>query len=280
MADMKTTTIGDVSCCGLREYLQRELAERCANNPQYSLRGFARLLGVDHSTLSQLLRGKRRLTAGTVQAFCQRLGISSDEAERFVLFEERIGHESPDMPSDARVRQEVFDTVVEWQHFAILELTRLKCFRPDSRWISRVLDISVDEVNQALALLLHLNLLRMETRATWQDSAKDAVLLGERLPANAAEDLARRLSSPDALRDQSSLMVSSSTIAIDRQRLPIVMKYLERVRKDIADLLGGESADCDDVYRVEILMYPVTTIHQENIDGQSGDTVSDFGQES
>src|SRR5262245_38647568 len=127
MADMKTTTIGDAACCGLREYLQRELAERCADNPRYSLRAFARQLDVDHSTWSQLLRGKRRLTEVTIRAVCRQLSISEAETERFVLYEERVGQESPDRASDLRVRQEVFDAVVEWQHFAILELTRLEC---------------------------------------------------------------------------------------------------------------------------------------------------------
>ena len=46
-------------------------------------------------------------------------------------------------------------------HFAILELTRLSEFRADSRWIARVLDISVDEVNVALQRLIRLDLLDM-----------------------------------------------------------------------------------------------------------------------
>jgi predicted enzyme related to lactoylglutathione lyase len=54
---MKTTAIGETTDGGFRELLQRELAKRCAENPQFSLRAFAKALRIDHSTLSQILRG-------------------------------------------------------------------------------------------------------------------------------------------------------------------------------------------------------------------------------
>ena len=40
-------------------------------------------------------------------------------------------------------------SLAEWHHHAILELTRLTSFKPDVRWISRVLDVPVDDVNVA-----------------------------------------------------------------------------------------------------------------------------------
>jgi len=90
----------------LRTILENEFLRRRVANPRYSLRAFARSVNVEHSTLSQLLRGKRamtwksiRLIAGTMrwtgtavmQAYEQRgrrfdswgiagkLGISADE---------------------------------------------------------------------------------------------------------------------------------------------------------------------------------------------------------
>jgi transcriptional regulator with XRE-family HTH domain len=51
-----------------RTVLQTERERRRAVNPRYSLRSFARDLSVDHSTLSQILRGKRRLTGRSTGA--------------------------------------------------------------------------------------------------------------------------------------------------------------------------------------------------------------------
>ena len=42
-----------------RDLLASEFERRCQQNPRYSLRGFARAMGVHHSTLSRLLSGDR-----------------------------------------------------------------------------------------------------------------------------------------------------------------------------------------------------------------------------
>src|SRR4029450_10529743 len=58
-------------------------------------------------------------------------------------------------------------TLAEWHHHAILELTRLTSFRPDVRWISRVLDVPVDDVNVAITRLVRLGLLDMQAPTRW-----------------------------------------------------------------------------------------------------------------
>ncbi len=275
---MKTTVIGAATGSGLREFLQRELARRCADNPQYSLRAFARSLGVDHSTLSQILRGKRPLTAETIRSLAAALGLSADEAERFVAYEARIGDAAA---ADRHVRQlqaEAMETIAQWHHFAILELVRLESFRPDSRWIAQVLDISVDEVNLALTRLLHLGLLRMADERTWVDSSDVALAQTSRLPAGFAQEIAARMArlvkSTGADR-----VVSSSTLAVDRRRLPMIAKYLERVRAELAELLQPDGGNFDDVFRLDIFVYPLTLLNEEFDDGSSRDAVSDPGQE-
>ena len=46
----------------LRTILMEEFSRRRRKNPRYSLRAFASSLEIEHSTLSQLLRGKRAIT--------------------------------------------------------------------------------------------------------------------------------------------------------------------------------------------------------------------------
>lgn len=119
-------------------FLQSELDGRRARNPRYSLRAFAHTLRVDHSTLSQWMRGRRPLTARTIETLGRRLGLTAKQVRVFV--EHRVST-GPDL--------------------AILELTRRPEFRPDSRWIARELHVNVDEANIALQRLLRLDLLQM-----------------------------------------------------------------------------------------------------------------------
>src|SRR5262245_41408741 len=72
---------------GFRLYLQSELAKRLSSNPQYSLGSFAIQLGINHSTLSQLLRGKRALTPRMIKTLGVRLGLRPEEIESFIARE-------------------------------------------------------------------------------------------------------------------------------------------------------------------------------------------------
>ena len=110
-----------------RENLQREFARRRAANARYSLRAFAGALGVDHSTLSQIVRGTRRVTARTLRALGARLGMSAAAIELQCAAE----NES-----------------------AILGVVARSDFRANSRWIAVVLGMPLDEVNVALQTLL------------------------------------------------------------------------------------------------------------------------------
>ena len=56
-------------------------------NPRYSLRAFATSLGADHSTLSQILKGSRRVPASSIRSWARKLGMSREEAAVYVASE-------------------------------------------------------------------------------------------------------------------------------------------------------------------------------------------------
>jgi plasmid maintenance system antidote protein VapI len=134
-------------------HLQGVLAQHCARNPHYSLRAFAQRLEMNHSTLSQLLRGKRHFSTRTIRVLGKRLGLAEAAIEAFVAHEGRF-------PDNHSMRE------IEVQH-RILELATLANFKTDVGWIARVLGVPADEVNVALAQLLATGLMRMEDKNIW-----------------------------------------------------------------------------------------------------------------
>ena len=156
----------DASNC-FRLFLQAELGRRCARNSQYSLRAFAKFLATDHATMSQLLRGKRPLSERTILKLGTRLGLERAAIDGFIAEESRWRSEAAADVTSNEMQQLADDAarvIADWYHYAILELTRLENFEPDSRWIARVLGITTDEVNLALTRLLRLGLLEMAQR--------------------------------------------------------------------------------------------------------------------
>ena len=153
-----------------RLHLQAELGRRCAGNPQYSLRAFAKHLAIDHATLSQLLRCKRRFTPGTIEKLGRRLGLDPHTIAGYIAWEQQAGHLHQSAATLQEVQQLAHDTanlVSDWYHFSILELVQLPQFQPDSRWIARVLGITPDEVNIAVTRLMRLGLLEMRDHDRW-----------------------------------------------------------------------------------------------------------------
>jgi transcriptional regulator with XRE-family HTH domain len=122
------------------ELLREELERRRAGNPRYSLRAFARRLQVDHSTLSQLLRGRRRLSSRTMALLGARIGLGAAAIRDCSAVE-----------NDARV----------------LRAVRHPSFRPDSRWLAVRTGLPLDEVNISLQRLLHGRALTMTSRTVW-----------------------------------------------------------------------------------------------------------------
>jgi transcriptional regulator with XRE-family HTH domain len=124
-----------------RNRLQVELDARRARNPRYSLRAFARTLGIEHSSLSQILRARRRLTARTIRLLGRRLGLSSAEIAECCAYENEE---------------------------AIVKLIARRPFRADTRWIASRLGIRIDAVNIALQTLLRMRRVTFHSMDFWE----------------------------------------------------------------------------------------------------------------
>jgi hypothetical protein len=125
---------------GFEEMLRDEWRARHDRNPRYSLRAFARDLGTDHSSLSQVLRGRRSLSPRMARRFGGRLGVP---------------------------RAALDEACFELHARAVARLVCARNFCPDSRWIATRTGIPVDAVNVALVRLLRDRTLVMHEADTW-----------------------------------------------------------------------------------------------------------------
>jgi uncharacterized protein (TIGR02147 family) len=230
---------------GFRLYLQSELARRLTSNPQYSLRSFALQLGINHSTLSQLLRGKRALTPRMIKTLGEQLGMLPEEIEAFVARESQAGETAV----TREIRFLTMETVAllsDGSHRAILEMTSMEGFVPDTRWIARALDLTADEVNMALSRLTRLGLLEMVAADQWIDRSAAS----DSSDAGFAEQVIRRLSE-QARRlsgaNDDDATTPAATLEIGAAQLPTLIEALERLRRETADLQSDEKG-----YRIEI----------------------------
>jgi Domain of unknown function (DUF4423) len=127
-------------------------------------------LGTDHSTLSQILRGRRRVPDSHIYDWAKKLKIDGEEVAYYTAAES-----VPD--SEATRRQEcvrhwtaeVQTTFTQSVHWKILALSRTPQFRADCRWIGEQTGTTVDEVNLAFSRLLRLGLIEVKAKDRWVD---------------------------------------------------------------------------------------------------------------
>lgn len=246
---------------GFKLYLQSELARRLSSNPQYSLRSFALQLGINHSTLSQLLRGKRALTPRMVETLGARLGLRPEEIEAFVSRERQPGA----TVISREIQLLTLDTVAllsDSSHRAILELTSLEEFIPDTRWIARALDLTVDEINIALSRLTRLGLLEMVAADRWVDRSESDRASSDGFAQQVIRRLSeqvRQLSGAKAEEAPDGETTSAARIEIGAAQAPAVMELIERLRREAADSQRDEKE-----YQLEINLRPINQTKGQN----------------
>jgi hypothetical protein len=154
-----------------REILCREFESRQKKNRRYSLRAFSWFLRTDHSSLSQILRGTRRVPLSRIRSWGKKLGMDEEEIAFFVAAESVSDRATARKQDELREwTNEAEGIVTQPIHWQIVRLSQTPEFRADCRWIARQIDTDVDQVNLALSRLLRLRLLEMKAPNKWTDT--------------------------------------------------------------------------------------------------------------
>ena len=246
-------------------FLRDELDRRCKKNPRYSLRAFARSLGMESSHLSKVLRGQRPVTETLFSRLEGPLNLDPVSIHRYkeelnnqALRKGAAGYEI--------LSVDVFRTIADWWHYAIIELTILDKFQSDRQWIAQILDVPEAEIRMAVDRLLRMGLLREEANGNLVKGATGFTnIRGEESPSafrkrqraileNAIEAMEK---TPRPKRDQSSM-----TMAVNSHRLGEAKRRISNFRRKLCKYLQGEGP-LDSVYHLSISLYPVAEITEE-----------------
>jgi uncharacterized protein (TIGR02147 family) len=253
----------------IRSFLQSELVRRCKSNRKYSLRAFAKLLEVESSALSKILRGKRSVTHQMLNKIGQKLAVTPSRMQTFesAMVErrgrQRNGNSRPtSTPEYRELELDYFQVISDWYHLAILELIAIEEFEPKVSWIARTLDISHAEAQEAVDRLIRVGLLIVSKDGRWVDRAGNMTAIQSGLSTAAArkfqlQTLSKAMSAleevPIEFRDNTGM-----TMAIDRSLLPEAREKIANFRRELCEFLQSGNKK-DQVYQMNIALYPLTT---------------------
>lgn len=243
----------------IKSLLQNEFLKRYKNNPRYSIRAFANHLQVDSSSLSQMIRGTRKISSKMQTKLLVRLGLSPAELELFSKQNQAACHD---------LNLDTFQMISDWYHHAIYELVTLKNFKTDEKWISRKLGISITEARVAIERLIRLELIQVDKEGVWHQRSPQLSTTGNPFTAAAFKnfqsqviEMAGRalMTIPFEQRDQ-----SSTTIAMSADKLPEVKERIKKFRRELCDYLQ-QDGERDAVFQLGVSFYPLTLNIEETI---------------
>lgn len=235
--------------------LRSEFIRRNELNPKYSLRAYAKSLGVSPATLSLVMRGKKPFTPSLISKISLALRIPPKEMLKYQaqLFKERV---SPSM----RKIYEVIDldrlsVISNWYHYAILNLMRVKGFKSDPLWISRRLGISSAQVQDALERLVRVGILKIEKNQLIDLSNQFTSHIHDSKTSQAARENQKQLFglATEAIDSVSyeNRNHTGVTIAFDKKNLEKAKKMIAEFRKEFHETFD-QSKNAEAVYHLSI----------------------------
>ena len=153
----------------------------------YSLRSFSRDLGVDHTVLSRVLNGKRKLPLNISEEVAEKIGLNSIEIEYFLLLVEYdhvcslrakklLENEIKSIQAQRTLPQmnkETFEIVADFTTFSILELLDIPKVSASSSLISKVLGVDISQVRNSLQVLKKSGVVSQDERGEYFKSSSN-----------------------------------------------------------------------------------------------------------
>jgi uncharacterized protein (TIGR02147 family) len=260
-----------------RALLRDYYADRKQHGRGFSYRAFSRRAGLSSPNhLKRVIEGDRNLSPETAQRFADACGFEGKEALYFcelVAFNQARGTE------ERRVRYEALSSHRgfrrahkldaahaayhgQWYVPAIRELAGSRGFRADAAWIAgRMLPpISVEQAEQALALLLELGLLIRDADGRVVQS-EAVVSTGPETSGvhivNYHHAMMQRAILAIDLVPRADRDISALTLCVDREGLARLKQRIKEFRRELVGVEGAAGRG-DIVVQINFQLYPLT----------------------
>ncbi|MEQ1876140.1 MAG: TIGR02147 family protein [Bdellovibrionia bacterium] len=248
-----------------KQFLSEELARRQKANPRYSLRAFARHVGLSPGELSELLNDKRKLSVKSAVRIARALSLNTTESKHLMYLAQLDRGEGLELLSGdgaARTREEIsadlFEVVSDWVCFAILNLNDCVGFSWKPAYLAKRLGVTVQHITVALERLERVGLVKNNGGKRTVD--REQVIANPNVPS-------------EAIRTYHKAMLAKAADALDFQKITerdisgigfaVDPKNIESLRKDLSEVLEHlmekyQNGKKTEVYQLEIALFRLT----------------------
>lgn len=252
-----------------REILANEYQKRKIRNASYSLRAFARDIGLTSPRLTDVLKNRQGLSRSKAAAIAQKIGFSGSQAEFFCNAVEALDGRSQTSRDLAKrqiekfgnlfkrkLKEDQFKIISEWYHFAILSLSNVADFKSSPEWIAKKLGLSVSVVEKAIERLLNLGYL-VDKNGELSES-ESLVVCQDEIPSKYGRSFHKQIITKalESIEAQSMHQrdITSMTLAINPDKIPLAKKMIADFVKEFDKAMNGDT-DLEKLYAIAIQFF-------------------------
>lgn len=230
--------------------LLAEMVARKRRNSAYSIRAFARDLGVSKTALSDVLAGRRDFSRQAVERVAAKLGLTPAQKARW--------SGGFCQASFLQLEDDQFRLISDWPCIAILLLPRLRTHKADPKWIARRFAITEAEARLALESVVRLGLVRIEAGRIVRTTAPVKVE-GGRVSAAVRKyhrqnlELAARALEAHEIHERT---FSAISLPFDPKKMARAEKLINDFKERFARAMACEQGP--EAYTLSIHLFPLT----------------------
>lgn len=263
-----------------RDYILIEYELRKARNKSYSLRAFARDLGIAPSTLNEILKNKYGLSPRLVERFAKHLNLDVNEKNHFNdLFQRRSGKTARQRRQAAQstyknmqrqyhsIALDSFHYIADWYHLAILEWISIHHGKVEKssatiQKIAKNFSITFVEAENALERLVRLQQIDEET--DFYFLREEFTSIGTDVHSEANRKFHRQMMQKAthslASHDLESREMSSTVFKCAKSQLKEAKKALKDFRREFAERFSSNT-ESDSVYCLGMQFFTLIDEH-------------------
>lgn len=235
--------------------LNEEYEKRKARNAAYSLRAFARDLGVSKTTIGEVINGGRRLSLQNIEVIARALELSEETINGLKSDLSQI----PDGPRE-QLDGDDLKFIEDWYYLAILNLAKLPNARCQADWIAERLGLSLELSSMALNHLIDHGLIENRSGAMFRISKSLTTTVD--IPSSSIVEHHRQ-SIEKALCALSDTPVeqrdfTAVTYTVNPEQMTEVKEMILHFHRKLGKFLETENAS--EVYRLNINFFPLTKV--------------------
>ena len=241
-------------------FLKQKFVERKSKNASYSIRAYARDLGLSSGRLVDILNDKVPVGPRLAATLADRLKLSEQDSESFVR---NAISDKARRREEGHIQRELLDEefaiIADPIHYDILNLLETKNFRNDSTWIARRLGTSVEKVEAALENLTKLKLVTQSVNGKLKRTNNGITTSEGHIDAAIRQSHISGLHAAIASFEKHSVEerdMSSITMPVNCDKIPEAKEMIRTFRRRLSQFV--QAGPKTEVYTLKIQLFPRT----------------------